>query len=60
MSDTTNKGLTDEQIVDLELKDRLISMRPGDIELNMPLGLATFQTTAAYRKVRIRRLPTKN
>ncbi|MBL9190171.1 MAG: DUF1080 domain-containing protein [Opitutaceae bacterium] len=45
-----------EQMVDLELKDRKVMMRPGDIEKSQPLGLATFMTRAAIRDIRLRRL----
>lgn len=45
-----------EQMVDLELKDRKVMMRPGDIEKSQPLGIATFMTRAAVRDVRLRTL----
>ncbi len=45
-----------EQMVDLELKDRKVMMRPGDIEKSQPLGLATYMTRAAVRDIRLRRL----
>ncbi|MDP3069279.1 MAG: DUF1080 domain-containing protein [Opitutaceae bacterium] len=45
-----------EQMVELELKDRKVMMRPGDIEKSQPLGLATFMTRAAIRDIRLRRL----
>jgi hypothetical protein len=45
-----------DQMVDLGLKDRKVMMRPGDIEKSQPLGLATFQTRAAMRDIRLRRL----
>ena len=43
--------LDDKQFVDLELKDKKISVRPGDIELCIPLGLCSFQTRAQYRNI---------
>lgn len=51
--------LDGDKLIDQDLKDRRVHMRFGEIELSAPLGLATFQTTTAYRKLRIRRLPTK-
>ncbi len=45
-----------EQMVDLELKEKKVMMRPGDIEKNVPLGIATYQTRAAIRDVRLRSL----
>lgn len=50
--------IDDKQMVDLELKDRKISLRPGDIELCVPLGLASFQTRAQYKNIVWRNLPT--
>ena len=40
-----------DKVVDLETRDRKISMRPGDIEQYMPLSFTTFQTTAAIKDV---------
>ncbi len=48
--------IDDQQMVDLEYKERKISMRPGDIEKSQPLGLASYQTRAAYRDIKLRRL----
>ena len=45
-----------DKVVDLETTDRKISLRPGEIELSIPLGLATYQTTAALRDIKLRRL----
>ncbi|MEM7014410.1 MAG: family 16 glycoside hydrolase, partial [Verrucomicrobiota bacterium] len=43
--------IDDKKVVDVNIKDREIGMRPGDIELCAPLGLATFQTRVEYRKI---------
>lgn len=43
--------LDEKQFVDLELQDKKISVRPGDIELCIPLGLCSFQTRAQYRNL---------
>jgi|GEM_PF-419634 len=51
--------LNDDKLIDQDIKNRRVHMRFGEIELSAPFGLCTFQTTAAYRKVRIRRLPAK-
>ncbi len=45
-----------EKIVDVEIEGRRLGMRPGDIELNMPLGLATFQTSSAFRNLKYRKI----
>lgn len=44
-----------EQMVDLELKERKVMMRPGEIAKSQPLGIATFMTRAAVRDIRLRR-----
>jgi len=41
--------IDDQEVVDLDIEGVEIGMRPGDIELCVPLGLATYQTWAAYR-----------
>lgn len=48
--------IDDEQFVDLEIAGQKIGMRAGEIELSQPLGLATFQTKAAFRDIKIRPL----
>jgi hypothetical protein len=32
-------------------------MRPGEIEMSVPLGLCTFATSAALRKIELKILP---
>jgi hypothetical protein len=49
--------LDDEKIVDMDIADRKVSMRPGEIEMSAPLGIATYQTSAAVRNIKLRRLP---
>ncbi len=46
--------LDEKQIVDQEITGRKVSLRPGDIHLSTPLGIATYQTTAAFRAIRLR------
>jgi hypothetical protein len=45
-----------EKLVDVQTTDRKISVRPGDIELSQPFGLAAWQTSAALREIRFRRV----
>jgi hypothetical protein len=45
-----------EKLVDVDTTDRRLSVRPGDIELSMPFGLAAWQTSAVYREIRFRRV----
>jgi len=48
--------IDERQMVDLETKGKFIGLRYGDIKLSLPLGIATFQTRAAVRDIRLRRL----
>jgi sugar phosphate isomerase/epimerase len=48
--------IDDEQMVDLELKGKRISMRPGEIESSKPFGIATYRTRGAIRDIRLRQL----
>jgi hypothetical protein len=43
-----------DKIVDVDIKGRKISTRPGDIEMSKPLGLASYQTSAALREIKWR------
>ncbi len=46
-----------EKFVDLERADKKVSMRLGEIEESIPFGYATWQTSAAIRDFKLRRLP---
>lgn len=48
--------IDNEQMVDLELKGHGLTLRPGDIQKSLPLGIATYMTTAAVRDIRLKRL----
>jgi hypothetical protein len=43
--------LDGNRIIDTDIKDRRISMRPGDVELCVPLGIATFQTRSEFKNI---------
>lgn len=43
-----------EKMVDLQTAGRRISLRPGDIELSKPFGVAAWQTSAALRNIKLR------
>ena len=45
-----------EKLVDVATEDRKISVRPGDIELSEPFGLAAWQSSAALREIKFRRV----
>ena len=48
--------LDDKKIVDVDIRGKKISMRPGEIEKCVPIGIATFQTTSAFRAIKLRRI----
>jgi len=45
--------LDEEKIVDADIRDKKVSIRP-EVELSKPLGIASWQTTAALKDIRIR------
>ena len=45
-----------EKLVDVDTSEKKISLRPGDIELSKPFGLACWQTAAAYREIKFRKV----
>jgi hypothetical protein len=45
-----------EKLVDVKTTDRKISLRPGEIELSKPFGIACWQTTSALREIKIRQV----
>lgn len=48
--------LDDKKVVDVNTKDKKISLRPGEIEMSKPFGLASWQTTGAFRQIKVRRV----
>ena len=45
-----------EKLVNLEITGRKITMRPGDIESSAPLGISCWETGAAVREIKWRRV----
>jgi hypothetical protein len=45
-----------EKFVNVDTTDKKISLRPGDIESSKPFGIASYQTTAALREIKFRRV----
>ena len=46
--------IDDEQMLNVDTKDKKIGMRAGEIELSKPCGIATFRTQAAVREIKLR------
>jgi hypothetical protein len=49
--------LDQEKVVDVKIAGRRISLRPGEIEMSKPMGIAAYQTATALRNIQLRRLP---
>ena len=48
--------LDGKQIIDLDTREKRLSLREGEIERSKPLGIAAWSTTAALRQIRWRSL----
>lgn len=45
-----------EKLINVDIKDRRITVRAGEIELAEPLGISAYQTKSALRNIRLRSL----
>lgn len=54
--DHLSAWIDEQQMVNLSLEGKKISLLPGDIELSVPIGIASFQTRAQYRNIQWRHL----
>ena len=43
-----------ERVVNVPIRGRTISLRPGDIKLSAPLGFSSYNTTGELRKIEYR------
>lgn len=48
--------IDDDRIVNINVENRDVDMRFGEIEESVPFGLSTFRTTGEYKDVRLREL----
>ena len=55
--DRIHAWIDNEQVVDLNLANHEVSLRPGEIDLSKPFGIASYSTTAKLRKIEYRELP---
>lgn len=51
--------IDDELVIDVQIANREVALRPGEIELSKPFGIATYNTTSKLRKIEWRVLPAK-
>jgi hypothetical protein len=52
--DRIQAWIDDEPIIDVALEGREISLRPGQIDLSAPFGIASYSTVGALRKIEYR------
>lgn len=45
-----------ELMADVDTRGKELGLRPGEIELSVPLGIATFRTSASFREIKLSRL----
>ena len=55
--DSIRAWIDDDEVIEVALENHEIGLRPGEIELSKPLGLATYATTGKIRKLEYRLLP---
>ncbi len=48
--------IDNEKLINVLTKDRKISLRPGEIEMSKPMGIASWQTTGVMREIKVRRV----
>ncbi|MBS1857967.1 MAG: DUF1080 domain-containing protein [Acidobacteria bacterium] len=58
-TDRVRAWIDDELVIDVPLANREVGLRPGEIELSKPFGIATYNTTAKIRNISWRPLPVK-
>jgi len=55
--DRIQAWIDDEQIINVALEGKEVSLRPGQIDLSAPFGIASYSTIGALRKIEYRVLP---
>jgi hypothetical protein len=48
--------IDNHKLIDVDTTDKRISLRPGDIELSKPFGIAAWDTAAVIREVKMRKV----
>jgi Domain of Unknown Function (DUF1080) len=51
--------IDDALVIDADIAGRRVGLRPGEIDLNTPLGFASYATAAGLRKIEYRLLPAR-
>lgn len=54
--DRIQAWIDDEAVIDAGIGNRVVGLRPGEIELSKPLGVASYSTTARLRRLEYRQI----
>ena len=57
--DRVRAWIDNDLVIDVQIANREISLRPGEIDLSKPFGIATYNTTSKIRNIEWRPLPVK-
>jgi hypothetical protein len=52
--------IDDHSVVDVSIVGRKIGLRAGEIEMSVPFGIASWQTSTALRNMRLRSVPPRD
>ncbi len=55
-AETLSVWIDDTRVIQASIKGRKVALRPGDIEVSKPFGIAAYSTMAGIRSVRLRDL----
>lgn len=58
-ADRVRAWIDEQLVIDAPLANREVGLRPGEIELSKPFGIATYNTTSKLRKIEWRPLPVQ-
>ncbi len=56
-AETLSVWIDDTRVIQASIQGRKVALRPGDIEVSKPFGIAAYSTMAEIRSVRFRDLP---
>jgi hypothetical protein len=55
--DRIQAWIDNDQVIDVNIANHEIGLRPGEIDLSLPFGIASYSTTAKLRKIEYREVP---
>ena len=59
LDDRITAWIDEEQVVNLSIAGRALSLRTGEIEKSAPMGFASYNTTGLIRRVEYREIPAR-